>query len=94
MYLVHNNDTRQQGRYQEAEPLYLRALTIRELVLGNSHPDVAQSLNSLACLYQDQGKYELAEKNFANALHIREMVLGERHPDVGMSLNNLASLFR
>lgn len=67
---------------------------MRELVLGNNHPDVAQSMNSLACLYQDQGKYEQAEKHFVTALHIREMALGERHPDVGMSLNNLASLYR
>ncbi|MCK4403862.1 MAG: tetratricopeptide repeat protein, partial [candidate division Zixibacteria bacterium] len=32
-----------QGKYAEAEPLYKRALEIREKVLGSDHPDVAQS---------------------------------------------------
>ena len=30
-----------QGRYAEAEPLYKRALAIREKALGPDHPDVA-----------------------------------------------------
>jgi tetratricopeptide (TPR) repeat protein len=28
-----------QGRYEQAEPLYKRALAIREKVLGREHPD-------------------------------------------------------
>ena len=39
-----------QGKYDDAEPLYKRALTIREKVLGPRHPDVASSLNNLASL--------------------------------------------
>ena len=39
------------GRYAEAEPLYERALAIREKALGPDHPDVATSLNNLAVLY-------------------------------------------
>ena len=31
---------RAQGRYAEAEPLYKRALAIREKALGPEHPDV------------------------------------------------------
>ncbi|HEY7417444.1 MAG TPA: tetratricopeptide repeat protein, partial [Ktedonobacteraceae bacterium] len=49
------------ARYAEAEPLYQRALRIREQQLGPEHPDVAQSLNGLANLYWQQGKYEEAE---------------------------------
>ena len=41
---------RTQGKYAEAEPLYKRALAIREKTLGREHPDVAQSLNYLAGL--------------------------------------------
>ncbi len=51
-----------QGRYVEAEPLYQRALAIRENALGPEHPDVATSLNSLAKLYQAQGRNEDAER--------------------------------
>ena len=37
--------------YADAEPLYERALAIREKALGPDHPDVATSLNNLAGLY-------------------------------------------
>ena len=39
-----------QGKYAEAEPLYQRALAIREKAFGPEHPDVATSLNNLAQL--------------------------------------------
>lgn len=50
-----------QGQYAAAIPIEERALAIREKVLGKEHPDVAQSLNNLALLYQDQGNYSQAE---------------------------------
>ena len=37
---------RAQGNYAEAEPLYQRALAIREKALGPEHPDTAASLNN------------------------------------------------
>ena len=40
-----------------AEPLYKRALAIREKILGPAHPHVAASLNNLAALYGLQGRY-------------------------------------
>ncbi len=46
---------RDQDRYAEAEPLYQRSMAIREKALGPEHPDVAQSLNNLAGLYEAQG---------------------------------------
>ncbi|MFC2032217.1 tetratricopeptide repeat protein, partial [Chloroflexota bacterium] len=69
-----------QGLYKEAEPLYKRALEIREKVLGPEHPDTATSLNNLAGLYNDQGLYKEAEPLYKRALEIREKVLGPEHP--------------
>ena len=43
-----------QGKYDDAQPLYKRALTIREEVLGPRHPDVASRLNNLASLLKSQ----------------------------------------
>ena len=43
-----------QGKLDEAKPLYKESLAIRKKVLGEEHPDVAQSLNNLAQLLQDQ----------------------------------------
>ncbi len=69
-----------QGKYAQAEPLYRRALAIREKVLGPEHPAVATSLNNLAGLYYAQGKYTQAEPLFQRALAIREKTLGASHP--------------
>jgi tetratricopeptide (TPR) repeat protein len=45
-----------QGKYEQAEPLYQRALAIYEQQLGALHPNTATSLNNLAALYNTQGK--------------------------------------
>ena len=39
-----------QGKYAEAEPLYVRAGAIQEQALGPEHPDVARTLADLASL--------------------------------------------
>ena len=83
-----------QGRYAEAEPLYKRALAIREKALGPDHPDVAASLNNLAVLYAAQGRYADAEPLYKRSLAIREKVFGPDHSDVALSLNNLAAVRR
>jgi tetratricopeptide (TPR) repeat protein/CHAT domain-containing protein len=82
-----------QGRYADAEPLFRRALAIREKVLGPEHPHVATSLNNLALLYHHQSRYAEAEPLFKRALVIWEKALGPEHPDVATSLNNLALLY-
>ncbi|MFN9735301.1 MAG: tetratricopeptide repeat protein, partial [Microcystis sp.] len=72
---------------------YQEALALRKELLGERHPDVADSLSDLANLYNLQGRYELAEPLHQEALALRKELLGERHPDVASSLNNLASLY-
>ena len=81
------------ARYAEAEPLYQRALRIREQQLGLEHPLVAPPLTGLANLYSDQGKYTEAEPLFQRALRIREQQLGPEHPDVASPLTGLAILY-
>ncbi|MBW4517949.1 MAG: tetratricopeptide repeat protein [Timaviella obliquedivisa GSE-PSE-MK23-08B] len=83
-----------QGRYSEAEPLYLQALEIYQSQLGQDHPSTATSLNNLAGLYESQGRYSEAEPLYLQALEIRRSQLGQDHPDTAMSLNNLAELYR
>ena len=55
--------SRAQGRNYIAEPLYRRALLIREKALGLNHVDVATSLANLAAL-------NLAHQMYAKALEI------------------------
>jgi tetratricopeptide (TPR) repeat protein len=85
---------RAQGRFDAAEPLYGRALGIRENTLGPDDLDLGVSLNNVAALYQDQGRFTEAEPLYRRALGIRENALGPDHPDVGASLNNIALLYR
>ena len=83
---------RDQGRYVEAEPLYLRAIQIREQRLGLGHPRMATALDGLANLYRDQGKYIEAEPLYLQALHILERVLGPGHPETAEIMYDLALL--
>jgi len=82
------------ARYEQAEPLFQRALAIREHELGPNHPDTATSLNNLAGLYWAQGKYAEAESLLQRALAIHEQQVGPQHPATASSLNNLAELYR
>ena len=80
------------GKYDEAQPLGERILKIRERILGQEHPDVAETLNYLANLYASRGDHAKAELLYQRALTIREKVFGPQHPAVALTLNNLASL--
>ncbi len=82
-----------QGRYGEAEPLYVEALEIKKVELGDRHPSTATSLNNLAVLYESQGRYSEAEPLYVEALEISKAELGDRHPNTATSLNNLAWLY-
>ncbi len=82
------------ARYVEAEPLYLRALRIREQILGTDHLLVTYPLMGLANLYVSQGKYIKAEPLYLRVLRIREQYLGMDHPDVADPFYGLARLYR
>ena len=51
-----------QGRVEEAEPLYRKALAIREGVLPPGHPAILLSQRGLAGLLRDTGRLEEAEE--------------------------------
>ena len=84
----------QRAQYQQAEPLYQRALSIREQTLGNEHPQLAFPLNGLADLYREKGQYEQAEPLYQRALRLWEQALGSQHPEIPSPLNNLAILYQ
>lgn len=69
-----------QGKYAQAEPLYTRALAIREKALGADHVDVAVTLNNLADLYRLQGKFAAAEPLFKRCWPSRKRPLALSMP--------------
>jgi tetratricopeptide (TPR) repeat protein len=83
-----------QGRYSEAEPLYLEALELWRRNLGEEHPAVATSLNNLANLYYSQGRYSEAEPLLLQALELTRRNLGEEHPHVALSPQQPGSTLR
>jgi tetratricopeptide (TPR) repeat protein len=65
------------GRYEDAEPILTRALTLREETLGSDHPSVVTSIITLAALYKKKGDSAQAESLFRRAAAIEEKVNGK-----------------
>ena len=60
-------------------------------MLGEGHPDVATSYNTIGVALDSQGRYDEALVYYRKALAIRIKVLGEEHPDVASSYNNIGN---
>jgi CHAT domain-containing protein len=81
-----------QGRYQDAEDLYRRALAINESK-GSNQPALAMSINDVAHILEPQGHYVEAETLYLQAIGFLEQTLGPRHPNLATALNNLAVVY-
>jgi len=83
-----------EGRYLEARIPLMRALEIRERVLGPDHAVVADTMQRLASSLINTGDYAAAETYRLRALKIQERVLGSENPDFANELNQLGNLYR
>jgi tetratricopeptide (TPR) repeat protein len=83
-----------QARYNQAEQLLRRSLSVSEKSYGPEHPEVATDLNNLAQLLQATNRLEEGEPMMRRALAIDEKSYGPEHPDVARDFNNLALLLR
>ena len=79
------------GRYADAEPAYLQALSILERVLGAGDPDTGVVLSNLASFYSKTGRDQRATPLVRRALEIHLAVLGEDDPRVANDRNNLGA---
>jgi tetratricopeptide (TPR) repeat protein len=82
---------RDQDRFDmhKAEPLYERALVIRQKALGPQHPDTAQTLSDLSLLNFFEKKPSAAKEFAERALPIQEKALGHDGKDIATTLNRL-----
>lgn len=78
---------------QAAEPLFLRALAIRDARLGKDHPQTAATALDPAILYAAGGEYAKAEPLCLRACAAFEAKLPKDHPDTAYTLINLAVLY-
>jgi serine/threonine-protein kinase len=80
------------GDLKDAEKLHREALAMRRALLGNSDPEVAESLNDLAVVVGTKGNYREAASLLEEALAVIRSVYGSEHPDFAANLSNLASM--
>lgn len=77
------------GGFAEAEPLLLRLLDLKR-AKGESHPEVATVLASLASVRQALGNHESAELLWRKVVEIRAATLAPNHVGVASALERLA----
>ena len=73
---------RLQGRYAEADPLIEEGTNLYIRAQGESHPNVAFGLVSLAQSRYDQGRYDLAEQETHQAIEILDKLPKQTHAHV------------
>jgi len=78
--------------YDKAEPVFQRAIQVRENVLGLKHPETLQSIWDLGVLCEVQGRYLEALELYARACSGYKNGLGDDHPDTRRCSNGYPDL--
>jgi tetratricopeptide (TPR) repeat protein len=82
-----------QGKLQEAEEMYQRALTGKEEALGREHMSTLSTVNNLGDIYNRKGELQEAEKMLQRALTGKEEALGPDHTSTLNTVHNLGNLY-
>jgi tetratricopeptide (TPR) repeat protein len=82
----------QQGRHEEAEPLFRESLAMIKKLRGDTHPDMSHVLKNFAFAKFDQGKWDDAEALYRELLAIQRRLLGNDHRSVADTLTALAAI--
>ncbi|CAI7656209.1 unnamed protein product [Penicillium glandicola] len=88
------SDDADQGRLQEAEAMYERALEGYEKAWGREHTSTLATANNLGILYADQGRLQEAEAMYERALEGYEKAWGREHTSTLDTVNNLGVLYK
>ncbi|KAL4974912.1 hypothetical protein BDW66DRAFT_79394 [Aspergillus desertorum] len=82
------------GRFNEAENLFVWVMATRKQVLGLEHPDTLASMDDLASTYWSQGRWKEAEELQIRVTVTRKQVLGPEHPSTLTSMMSLAATYK
>ena len=82
-----------QGKLNEAENMYLRALKGKEKTYGFDHASTLKTINNLGLLYHDQRKMIEAQEMLLRALKGKEKAYGFEHTSTLDTVNNLGVLY-
>ena len=64
-----------QGRWNEAEQLYIQVMDMRKKLLGAEHPETITSMSDLASTYWNQGRWYETEKLDKQVIDVRKKLL-------------------
>jgi DNA-binding ferritin-like protein (Dps family) len=79
----------EQGRWEEAEKLEVKAMKTRTTKLGEDHPDTLMSMSNLAFTWKNQGRHEDALSMMERCVQRRRQVLGLSHSLTKESMSTL-----
>ncbi|KAK7050313.1 hypothetical protein R3P38DRAFT_2604543 [Favolaschia claudopus] len=82
------------GHYEKVEVLQVAIVKRRKEELGNEHPDMLTSMESLAATYRELGRWSDAESLEVTVLAARKRMLGNEHPDTLRAMASLAATYR
>ncbi len=71
------NTYKMEGKYMDAELLYIDCLEKMKSALGCNHPDTLQTMNNLANNYSRQEKHDDAEKLYKDCYEKMSVILGK-----------------
>ena len=80
------------GLFDEGIGLAQEAYNIQQRIYGDSHADIAKSLNILGWLHRQKGEFEAADSLLQASLQMRRQIYDDQHLDIARSLNDLAVL--
>ncbi|KAJ5991482.1 hypothetical protein N7522_011689 [Penicillium canescens] len=83
-----------QGRLQEAQALYERALKDKEKTWGPEHTSTLDTVNNLGGIYADQDRPQKAEAMYRRALEGKVKAWGPEHTSTLDTVHNLGNLYR
>jgi len=81
-----------QERFAEAEPLFLRAIELREQLFGPDDPRTLSSVEGLALVYRADGRLSEAKPLMVRVVKARERLHGLDNPATLNSIRSLAGL--
>ena len=85
---------RRMSRFDRAEELLQVALAQRRELVGDDHPDVAETLMTLGLVSNDRGELEEAERLTREALEIVRTRLPPEHPRFAETLGSLGDVLQ
>ena len=82
-----------QGKYEQAEKLYLETLDGFRHALGDDNYTTLVAMNNCAIVFWRQHKYQDCLNMYLDLLKIQKVKLGQDHADTITTMNKLAKLY-